>query len=258
MKNIMKLLVLVLVLMLGLCTGAMAIEQSDIEGVWDVDVVPILVSQGVPEDQVAELMELMGGMTMTITFTPDQQCIMETVAGGEADRQTFTYTLEGEKILMNDGSVSELVREGDTLTIIDPDGFTMVLSWHGPVGEVAVSASAENSDLVGVWEMDVNAIMAMTGMDMESMTEEEKAMVEAVLAETSMTLEFTADGRVIMSMTMMGETQTEEKAYEVQGSQIIMDGFPSDFVIEGNTLTITEGEASMSMTRYEPAEEPAA
>ena len=121
-----------------------------------------------------------------------------------------------------------------------------------------VSASAENGDLVGVWEMDVNAIMAMTGMDMESMTEDEKAIVEAVLAETSMTLEFTADGRAIMSMTMMGETQTEEKAYEVQGSQIIMDGFPSDFVIEGNTLTITEGEASMSMTRYEPAEEPAA
>ena len=104
MKNIVKLLALVLVLMLGLCTGAMAIEQSDIEGVWDVDVVPILVSQGVPEDQVAELMELMGGMTMTITFTPEQQCIMETVAGGEADLQNFTYTLEdGTPITLSTG-----------------------------------------------------------------------------------------------------------------------------------------------------------
>lgn len=258
MKNTVKLFALAVAVMMALCGSAMAIEQSDIEGVWDVDVTPVFVSQGVPEDQVATMLELMGGFTMTMTFTPDQQCIMETVAAGEVAQEVYSYTLEGDKIIMDDGSRSELVRGEDTLTIIDPDGFTMVLSWHGPVGEVAVSASAESSDLVGVWEMDVNAIMAMTGMDMEGMTEEEKAMVEAVLAETSMTLEFTADGRVIMSMTMMGETQTEEMAYEVQGSQIIMDGFPSDFVIEGNTLTITEGEASMSMTRYEPAEEPAA
>lgn len=258
MKNTVKLFALALAVMMALCGSALAIEQSDIEGVWDVDVTPVFVAQGVPEDQVAALLELMGGFTMTMTFTPDQQCIMETVAAGEVAQEVYSYTLEGDKIIMDDGSRSELVRGEDTLTIIDPDGFTMVLSWHGPVGEVPVSGAVENSGLVGVWAMDIDAVMALTGMDTESMTEEEKTMVEAVLAETTMTVEFTADGRMILSMTMMGETQTEENTYELKGNQIITNGTPSDFIIEGNTLTIIEGDQSLTVTRVEAAEEPAA
>lgn len=250
MKNCLRLFCMVMVLVMALCSSALAIEQSEIEGVWDVDMKPFLVAMGFPEEELDVYLELLG-MSMTMTFTPDQQIIMETVAGGEVTQEKFTYTLEGEKILMSDGSESQLVREEDTLTIIDPDGFAMVLTWHQE--EVVI-----DSEIVGVWAIDMHAIMAMAGMDLAGMSEEEAAEMEALLAMMSATMEYTVDGRAIMSITMMGETDAEEHSYELQGDQIIMDGMngqPMDFVIEGDTLIITEGETTLTLTRVQPVEE---
>ena len=255
MKNFLRLFCMVMVLALGLCSGALAIEQSEIEGVWDVDMKPFLVAMELPEEQLDAYLELLG---ITIAFTPDQQMIMQTVAGGEVTQEKFTYTLEGEKILMSDGSESQLVREENTLTIIDPDGFTMVLTWHGSVEDFVILSQEEvviDSEIVGVWAMDMHAIMAMSGMDLAGMSEEEAAGMEALLAMMSATMEFTVDGRAIMSITIWGETDVEEHPYELQGNQIIMDGQPIDFVIEGNTLILTEGETTLTLTKVQPVEE---
>ena len=165
MKNFLRLFCMVMVLALGLCSGALAIEQSEIEGVWDVDMKPFLVAMELPEEELDAYLEL---LSITIAFTPDQQMIMQTVAGGEVTQEKFTYTLEGEKILMSDGSESQLVREEDTLTIIDPNGFSMALTWHGPVEDFVILPQEEvviDSEIVGVWAMDMHAVMAMAGMD---------------------------------------------------------------------------------------------
>ncbi len=260
MKNFLRLFCMVMVLALGLCSGALAIEQSEIEGVWDVDMKPFLVAMELPEEELDALLELLG-MSITIAFTPDQQMIMQTVVGGEVTQEKLTYTLEGEKILMSDGSESQLVREEDTLTIIEPNGFSMALTWHGPVEDFVILSQEEvviDSEIVGVWAMDMHAIVAMAGMDLAGMSEEEAAEIEALLLMMSATMEFTVDGRIIMSTTMWGETDVVEYSYELQGNQIIMDGMngqPMDFVIEGDTLILTEGEMTLTLTRVQPVEE---
>lgn len=258
MKNFLRLFCMVMVLALGLCSGALAIEQSEIEGVWDVDLKPVMVAQGFPEEELDAFLEL---VSTTMAFTPDQQMIMQTVAGDEVTQKKYTYTLEGEKILMNNGSVSQLVREEDTLTVIASDGFPMVLTWHGPVEDFVILPQEEvviDSEIVGVWAIDMHDIMAMSGMDLAGMSEEEAAEMEALLSMMSATMEYTVDGRIIMSTTMWGETDAEEHSYELQGNQIIMDGMdgqPSYFVIEGDTLIITEGEMTLTLTRVQPVEE---
>ena len=241
MKNFLRLFCMVMVLALGLCSGALAIEQSEIEGVWDVDIKPVLVAQGLPEEEVDALLELLG-MSMTVTFTPDQQMIMETVAGGEVTQEKFTYTLEGENILMNDGGVSQLVREEDTLTIIDPDDLAMVLTRHGPVEEEADVVI--DSELVGVWKVEPSSLIDVFGM-----SEEEAAMIGD-------TVEFTTDGRAIFTYIMMGEvTYIDECGYYLYENRIIFDTSLWTYVIEGDTLIVTEGNDTTFYTRVQSVEE---
>ena len=107
MKKTVKMLAVVLALMLGLCCSAQAITQSEVEGVWDVDLKPVFAAQlGIPEDQVDMVLEMIGGMTMTIEFTADKKMIMETITAGEVGREEYDYLLIGDTMMLNDGSSS--------------------------------------------------------------------------------------------------------------------------------------------------------
>lgn len=253
MKKTMKLLALVMML-LALCSTAFALEQGDIEGVWDVDLHKVFVNQGYTEEDVDALLA-MADMSMTVTFTKDQQFVMDTIVNGEVSRQAMAYTISGDTLRLEDGSFSTLKREGDGLTVVDPDGTTLVLSWHGEIQtETAQTAAApQNTEVVGLWEADKASILSMSGVDLDAMTEEQRAAAEATLAQMSMTMEFTADGKAIMTMTVFGEAQVEEGDYMVQDGQIFVDGDPAQYTIEGDTMTLSyEGQFQMSMTRVNP------
>jgi predicted nucleic acid-binding Zn-ribbon protein len=101
---------------------------------------------------------------------------------------------------------------------------------------VACGGSAKDQ-LVGKWQVTDVDMSAM----METIPEEQKAFMESMLpmmeeAMKSMTMEFTADGKVKQVSAMMGETQEEEGTWSL-----------SD---DAKTLTInTKGnDESMNLT----------
>ncbi|MBE5787979.1 MAG: hypothetical protein E7324_10685 [Clostridiales bacterium] len=243
MKKTVKMLAIVLALMLGLCCSAQAITQSEIEGLWDVDLKPIFVMQGIPEDQIDAFLELIGGMTMTIEFTADRKMVMETTVGAEVSREEYEYLLIGDTVVLSDGTNSVLTRSGDTLTLVDPDGTEMILTKHS--ASAAAPAASSVADIVGVWSIDVGKMLDMIGIP-----EEEVAEIKPYLPLMSATMEFTADGRCIIATSLMGEELSHEEAsYTVDGDIIALDGAPAQYTLVGDTMTIVEDDLELVLIR---------
>ena len=100
-------------------------------------------------------------------------------------------------------------------------------------------AACGSNSIVGVWKMDITAIMEMAGLSgMESVAD----MIEG-------TMEFKNDGKAIMTIYFMGQTQTQEFTYKVDGDKLTMNGGTSTFKINGNKLTITENGMTLTFTR---------
>ena len=239
MKKTMRIFVLAVALMLALCCSAQAITQSEIQGVWDVDVKELLLSQGLEAADVEAVLAIVD-MSMTIEFTADQKMIMKTDAAGEVSTEEYAYTLTGDYIVADDMR-STLKRTGNELTMKDPDGTTIVMTLHG-AGAAPVAPAADNG-IVGVWDLDIMAVMKMSGA-----SDEEIAEMEPLMGLMSATMEFTADGRCIMVVSALGEeTNREEMSYSVEGNTLYMNGSPNQFVLEGNTLKIN-GAGGMDLT----------
>ena len=95
-------------------------------------------------------------------------------------------------------------------------------------------AACGSEGIVGKWEMDLESVLKHSGMSME-----EYNQAKPYLGEVSATLEFTKDGRAIACMTAMGETETDETTYTVDGNKITFsDGSGFTFEVKGKTLTM--------------------
>lgn len=108
---------------------------------------------------------------------------------------------------------------------------------------VSLAACSSNS-VVGVWQMDIDSVLTQAGI-----SKADYEMVKAMGFEMEATMEFTKDGKAIMKVTAMGQTQTQEGKYEVKGDKLILDGDESTFKINGNKLTITSGSVVLNMTK---------
>jgi hypothetical protein len=102
-----------------------------------------------------------------------------------------------------------------------------------PPGEGAAASAAM---LLGSWVMDGQATVA-------AMPEAEREMAGAFIGMMNITMTFNPDNTAVMSMSMMGESETQEGRYEVLGA-------------EGSTLNIrmtSEGEPPEEMTLNFPS-----
>lgn len=106
-------------------------------------------------------------------------------------------------------------------------------------------AAVSQADIVGVWNMDMNAILNMMGEDEETI----EAM-KPFLSMMKCTMEFTAEGTYAMKMSFLGEEENMEGNYELADGKISMDG--GDFAeatIENDVLTIMENDTALTFTR---------
>lgn len=122
---------------------------------------------------------------------------------------------------------------------------------------VACGGSAKDN-LVGKWQVSDIDMSAM----MESVPEEQKAFMESMLpmmeeAMKSMTMEFSADGKVITKSSMMGQETEEEGTWTLSddGKTLSFDNEGKEQTMEITELTankmvvnIKEDETTFSMT----------
>lgn len=80
-------------------------------------------------------------------------------------------------------------------------------------------AGSPKAKLVGKWEMDVEA--AIKKAEDKAKTENDQMglqMVKALMKDMKMQMEFTADGKAKMTVSAMGNEQTDEGNYEIKSS----------------------------------------
>ena len=243
MKQMQKIVMLVLMMLLGLCCTAQAITQSEIEGVWQVDLVPVLMTQGYTAEQ-CEVLISQAEMAMTMEFTADQKYILCVTANTVPEtREEYSYTLLGNDIILDSGLRSSLTRSGDILTMVDPDGTTTTMTYIDTDAPAADAVHTGN-DLVGLWKLDIDTIAQMAGI-----SPEEYEQARPILEMMTGTMEFTADGRCVITMDVLGQQDVTESAYEVKDGKVYLDGDPAEYTIVGDTLTIIEGEMTMTLIR---------
>lgn len=113
----------------------------------------------------------------------------------------------------------------------------------GEKKEETKPTEAPKATIVGVWQMDIESLLTMAGISAE-----EYEMVKSA-GGFEITLEFTADGKAIMTTTAMGQSQVDESTYSVNGDVLTMDGSDGTYKIEGNKLTLSQGELTLNLTR---------
>jgi hypothetical protein len=112
------------------------------------------------------------------------------------------------------------------------------------------------SALVGTWTIDMSAMKDTE--EYKNSSEEEKKMAEAMLSAMKVEITFT-ETEVQMNSEMMGQKQTEKKAYRVKsanGNNLVLSAKNEsgveedvDVVVDGDTLHFKEGQTSFQMKR---------
>lgn len=128
----------------------------------------------------------------------------------------------------------------------------LVLAMLLGLSSTAMAATVTMEDLVGVWNMDIESL---TNVMSQTMTD--PAEVEAMkpfFAMMTATMEFTADGKAIFCMSLLGQEERQENAFTLENGVIYMDGVPSECSLDGDVLTIKENELVMTFTRAAAAE----
>ena len=152
--------------------------------------------------------------TMTFengTFT------MTVIINGETQSQQGPYTFDGEVLYLGGEPAADIELEGNVLTVIDDDDIMTL-----------VRQDAE-ATLEGTW--------VMTDFTDDSID--------------SCTMIF-SDGIFTMTFTSNGETISNQIPYTFNGTQLILDGEdPTDIVLNGDILTITDAGQTMTLVRQD-------
>lgn len=136
-KWIAVLLLVVLALCLTACgekkeeapkTPAATEAPKTIVGLWVVNMEETMIADGLSAEEAKETVAAMGDAKMTYEFTADGRLIGTQTMNGENMTEETTYTLDGDKLIMGEGSTAVYKLEGDKLTIDGGDTFVMYRS----------------------------------------------------------------------------------------------------------------------------------
>jgi hypothetical protein len=111
--------------------------------------------------------------------------------------------------------------------------------------------SAE-SQFVGTWEIDREAFREALDEQLEQIANPgerafAQAMMAAIIAEASGTIEFRQDGTFAVEMRMMDETMRESGTWTAQGNSVTMEG-----VDERGNKDVTTGHVEGRLLRLAP------
>lgn len=136
MKLGKKLVAVLMMLMIALCLTACGETKEEkkpaapktIVGLWVVNMEETMIADGLSAEEAREYAASMAGASMTYEFTADGKLIGRQTMNGETETEETTYTLDGDKLIMGEGSSAVYKLEGDKLTIDGGDPFVLYRS----------------------------------------------------------------------------------------------------------------------------------
>lgn len=100
--------------------------------------------------------------------------------------------------------------------------------------------------VLGAWSVNEDGILQMTGLTKEEYDQFAKGgMVQTV------TMDFTEEGIVAITMSVAGQYVKDFLPYEVKDGKLIIDGDPADYTIKKNVMTVTQDDIKMTLTKVE-------
>lgn len=205
--------------------------SNGIVGEWDV-------VEFIGQEEAAQGMEVikaMGG-SVKVIFTETEMTLRMSFMGENMD-ETTTYTIVGNEIVA-DGEGVPFVLEGDRLTISDGEtGFVLVRA--GTEAEATDAETVETPSKTGVTSpIGEWTLVAMTGSEE---AEQSWQIVKAVGGSITLTV---TENTALLTMTLMGQSETEETPCTVNGNVVTLEG-GSTIVLENDQLILTEDGMSM-------------
>ena len=207
--------------------------STGIVGEWDV--VELIGAEGDEAAQGMEMIKALGG-SVKIIFTETEMTLRMSFMGENMD-ETTTYTIVGNEIVA-DGEGVPFVLEGDRLTISDGEiGFVLVRA--GTEAEATEAEAVETPSKTGVTSpIGEWTLVAMTGSEE---AEQSWQIVKAVGGSITLTV---TENTALLTMTLMGQSETEETPCTVNGNVVTLEG-GSTIVLENDQLILTEDGMSM-------------
>lgn len=205
--------------------------SNGIVGEWDV-------VEFIGQEEAAQGMEVikaMGG-SVKVIFTETEMTLRMSFMGENMD-ETTTYTIVGNEIVA-DGEGVPFVLEGNRLTISDGEtGFVLVRA--GTEAEATEAEAVETPSKTGVTSpIGEWTLVAMTGSEE---AEQSWQIVKAVGGSITLTV---TENTALLTMTLMGQSETEETPCTVNGNVVTLEG-GSTIVLENDQLILTEDGMSM-------------
>ncbi|MBO2516071.1 MAG: hypothetical protein CW338_02170 [Clostridiales bacterium] len=193
----------------------------------------------------ATLLARYSDLTFTMEFTADGKLLMVQASGGRESVQEQTWSVDGGTLYINNIAGTWEMEDGNL--IIGMGGITFTLLPMDSEAEPEAPAPAPAPSVEGKWAYDTDAIIAVIAAQKGISADEAKA----AFTVSEGILEFTADGRVILTVSTPDGTRTEEKEYTADGDTLVTDGAVTCWRIEDGRLILTEGETTLILKPYE-------
>lgn len=110
-------------------------------------------------------------------------------------------------------------------------------------------SACKNKDekaIIGQWSVNVDGILQMTGL-----TQEEYDQFKEMGIEQTVIMDFNNEGIVAITMSVAGQYVKDFQPYEVKDGKLIIAGDPADYNIAKNTMTITQDDLKMTLTKVD-------
>ncbi|MBQ9942824.1 MAG: hypothetical protein IJO67_00525 [Clostridia bacterium] len=200
-------------------------EQNPLFGLWKLNGVPYGAEEGTE---------------CYYEFGADYVAKTKVVLNGIIIRENASkYTIEGNKLQFEMENNAHLFSiEGNVMTIdVESKGTSFMILTK----EEATATEAQQSTIVGLWELDMDEVLLASGVLPEDLEEE-----KVNSGNMSGRFEFMADGRVICEETIFGVYQISESTYSLDGNQCTIDNVATvEYVLEGNDRLILKDDSNL-------------
>ena len=111
---------------------------------------------------------------------------------------------------------------------------------------LAACKQKNEGTIIGQWSVNVDGILQMTGLTQEQYDQfKEKGIEQTVI------MDFNNEGIVAITMSVAGQYVKDFQPYEVKDGKLIIAGDPADYNIAKNTMTITQDDLKMTLTKVD-------
>ena len=106
---------------------------------------------------------------------------------------------------------------------------------------LALLLTACGGSIEGTWKL-----VEIKGTGIDSALISAVQMLESIGIEAKLTFQ---RGVLTLPLSVLGATQTYEKAYQLKGDKLIIEGEELTWQVHGDSLTLTKGDQSILPTR---------